>query len=134
MGTVMGRLNPHSLQAFAGQPMQCTAGQGSKRWGEREKECTMGTGRPDDLEVADDRGAYGRYQRIRGGVSRFGAWRPDQVLVPIEMVEPQLGDLPSAPPIEGEEHEDRTVADVPGVLGIEGAQEFLHRLPGGPCR
>src|SRR5215471_1785119 len=134
MGTVMGCLNPQSLQAFAGQPMRRTAGQGSKRWGERKKECTMGTGRADDLEVADDRGAYGRYQRIRGGVSRFGAWRPDQALVPIEMVELQLGDFPSAPAIEGEEHEDRPVADVPWVLGIEGAQEGLHRLPGGPGR
>ena len=121
MGTVMGRLHPQSLQAFASQPMQCTAGQGAKRWGERKKECTMGTGRADDLEVADDRGAYGRYQRIRDGVPRFGAWRPDQVLVPIEMVELQLGDFPSAPALEGAEHEDRTVADVPWVLGIEGA-------------
>src|SRR6516162_4825943 len=134
MGTVMGRLNPQSLQAFAGQSVQRTAGQGSKRWGEREKECTLGAGRPDDLEIADDRGAYGRYQRIRGGVSRFGAWCPDQVLVPIEMGESQLGDFPSAPAIEGKEHEDRTVADVPWVLGIEGAQEVVHRLPGGPCR
>jgi hypothetical protein len=94
----------------------------------------MGTGRTDDLEVADDRGAYGRYQRIRDGVSRFGAWRPDQVLVPIEMVELQLGDFPSTPAIEGEEHEDRTVADVPWLIGIEGAQEVVHLLPGGPCR
>ena len=66
-------------------------------------------------------------------MSSFGAGRPDEVLVPIKMVEPQLGDFPSAQAIEGKEHKDRAVTDVPWSISIEVAQEVLHLLPGWPC-
>src|SRR5713101_7180323 len=133
MGPMMQGLHPERLEVFAGEPMQGTAGHGPKRRGESEEQGAVWTGRTDSQQVANDRLPHHGQQRIRRGVSRFWARHPEHILVPIEVVETELGDFTDAEAIERKEHEDRAIPDIPWLVGVERGQETLHGGPGRPA-
>ena len=57
------------------------------------------------------------------GPSWLRAANPNDLVLPVEIVEPQPGDFPGPQPVGDEQHEDRAVALVDRAIPLNGSQQ-----------
>ena len=76
-----------------------------------EKQLAKRASRPGLLEVPDDRLADDGHQRIDLGTSRLRTTDGQTVVLPVDVVKAQSGDLTGPQPIDSQQQEDRAVPD-----------------------
>jgi hypothetical protein len=89
----------------------------SDRRPDLQKQLATGASRPGLLEVPDDRLSDDGHERIDLGTSRLGAADRQTVVLPIDVVQAQRGDLTGPEAIDRQQQENRSVSDVRGVIG-----------------
>src|SRR5262249_48327726 len=71
----------------------------------------------DVLEVAADGLPDRRNERIDVPPALLRPWHGEAILLPVEVVQPQSSDFAGAQAVDGEEQEDRVIADVRRLVG-----------------
>ena len=63
------------------------------------------------------------------GASRLGAAYPQRLLFPVQIIEPQAGDLAGTQPVGDQHHQDGTVAKVGLPVALGGCEQAEHLAP-----
>ena len=64
----------------------------------------------------------------------FGQRHPQRLLRPVQIIEPQAGDLPGAQAIGDQHHQDGAVAQFTPPLALGGGEQTQDLVPGQPLR
>ena len=80
-------------------------------------------------QVLDDSFAYRRRQRVDRGVAALAGRDMQEVLLPIDVVQPHGCDLARPEPIADEQEQQRVVAAADGGAPINAIQHALHVVP-----
>src|SRR2546429_1089268 len=129
MGAQMGGVDPQGLEVGASQVVQGTAGEGTDRRDQGEKDGAVATGRADVPDIAQQGIADGRDQRVELRAVPFGACDPQQVMVPIEVVKAQLRDLTGPQAVDGKQHQHGAIPYVARAGGLEALQQAVDLGP-----
>ena len=81
------------------------------------------------FEVPDDRLSDDGHERIDLGTSRLGATDRQTVVLPIDVVKAQRGDLTGPEAIDRQQQENRAVSDVRRVIGRRVLDQPIDVLP-----
>jgi len=101
----------------------------------REEEAAPEAGRTGFPYVAQNGIADVRRQRPDMGPARLRAANPNDLVLPVQIVEPQPGDFPGPQPVGDKQHEDRAVALVDWAIPLnrgQQTQDILDEHLGGP--
>lgn len=82
-----------------------------------QKQLTTRASRPGLLEIPDDRLSDDGHERIDLGTSQLGATDRQTVVLPIDVVQAQRGDLTGPEAIDRQQQENRAASDVRRVIG-----------------
>jgi len=114
----MGKHRPQSVQAQTDHLSQGTAAERAERRAAGQEDLAVGRTWAHFLEVAEDGFADGSRQRVGPDVLRLAARHGEQFVLPVEVLQPQAADLPGSEPVDGQEHQQGTVADVRRPVSI----------------
>ena len=94
-----------------------------------EEHLLVGASLPDFPEVAKDGVADDWDERVSLGPSSLGTRDAYLVVLPVDIFQPKRRDFVGPQSINGEEHENCSVADIDGVVHLEAIKQSADLVP-----
>ena len=127
--TAVRGLYPQALHA-AGHHTVETFGGHRPMWSKYFKEhLLIGASLPDLPEVAKDGVADDWDERVSLGPSSLGTRDAYLVVLPVDIFQPKRRDFVGPQSVNGEEHENCSVADIDGVVHLEAIKQSADLVP-----
>jgi len=130
MGTAVGSVDTQVVETTAGDVVEPAGRERTEGGSEGEEHLPAPTTRARLSEVAHDGAAHFMAQGVELGAVLLGAHNRHALLDPIDILEPQPGDLTAAQTIDGEEQQDGAIADVTRLLAVGRRNQLLEVFPG----
>lgn len=131
MRTATRHLKAEPLDAVRDNGIQAFRGHRSDGRPDLQNQLTTRASRPSLFEVPDDRLSDDGHERIDLGTARLGATDRQTVVLPIDVVKAQRGDLTGPEAIDRQQQEDRAVSDVRPVIGRRVLDQPIDVVPRG---
>ena len=126
--------DPEAVEAAADNVPDRAPGHRSNRGIERQEQRSVRASGTNFANVAKDGLADAARKRIVMRAPRLRAAHPQRLLRPVQIIEPQAGDLPGTQPIGDQHHQDGAVAPVDRPVALGGSEQAQDLAPGQPLR
>ena len=129
MGAAALADNPDAVDATSDDIADRVPGHRPDRGLQRQEQRSFRTRRTNLADVAQDRLSDTARQRIVMGAARLRAAHLQSLLCPVQVVEPEAGNLAGAQAVGDQQHENGPVAYVGGPVAIRGCKQAHDLVP-----
>ncbi len=107
----------------------CGGPEGTHRGHSAQEHLPGGGLGPAVAQVVDQRLTDRRRQREGGVVARLALGDAEALPLPIDVVQPEGGDLPAAQPVAHQQHQDGVIPPAAGCAAVDAGQHLGHLGP-----